>query len=45
MCKWWGWASGKNIRSKLLLMIEGAVWVELQVAEGNNMIDCLCDVC
>ena len=28
----------KNIRSKLLLRIEGAVWVELQVREGNNMI-------
>ena len=28
----------KNIRSKLLLRIEGAVWVELQAAEGNNMI-------
>ena len=28
----------KNIRSKLLLRIEGAVWVELQVVEGNNMI-------
>ena len=29
---------GKNIRSKMLLTIEGAVWVELQVAEGNNTI-------
>ena len=29
----------KNIRSKLLLGINRAVWVELQVlAEGNNMI-------
>ena len=27
-----------NIRSELLLRIEGAVWVELQVEEGNNMI-------
>ena len=28
----------KNIWSNLLLRIEGAVWVELQVVEGNNMI-------
>ena len=27
-----------NIRSKLLLRMGGAVWVELQVVEGNNMI-------
>ena len=27
----------KNIRSKLLLRIEGAVWMELHVVEGNNM--------
>ena len=33
-----GWLVKKNIRSKLLLRIEGAVWVELQVAVGNNMI-------
>ena len=28
----------KNIQSKLLLRIEGAVWVELQVGKGNNVI-------
>ena len=28
-----------NIGSKLLLRIEGAVWVELQVAEASNTID------
>ena len=35
--KWWSRVAGKNIRSKLLLRIEGAVWVKLQVVEGNNM--------